>query len=120
MVVDSNEWDRDTLRDIAGSVKGMEWSGAYESAEEALSAMQIDTPELLVIAVELPEMNGLTLARRMQELHPKLQVIITAMSRHHATEAYEVGARGYIVKPFDKQNMIRLLEKVSDIGGARA
>lgn len=112
MVVDDNISDLEVVRQIVNSISFIEWAGEFTNPHEALSEMMRNPPDIVITAVELPEMNGLSLTGKMQEVLPRVLVIIAARNSHYATEAYEVGARGYLIKPFRQEDLLKLIGNV--------
>jgi two-component SAPR family response regulator len=111
MVIDDNMSDIEAIKQIVRSITSVDLVGSFVKPQEALCEMMRNAPDVVITAVELPEMNGLSLTRRLQEVLPEIHVIVAARSRHFAREAYEVGARGYLIKPFQKEKLFRLLVK---------
>ncbi|WP_424767689.1 response regulator [Paenibacillus sp. sgz302251] len=113
IVVDDNISDLEGIRQIADSISFVEWGGSFAKPQEALMMMMRNAPDVLITAVELPEMNGLSFTGRLQECLPRVHVIVAARSGQYAREAFEVGARGYLIKPFEKGSLLRLLGNVT-------
>jgi len=85
----------------------------YENAEQALDAMQKDTPEVLMTDIRMPGMSGLELAKHLHQSQPDIPVII--MTAHtdldSALASYESGAFEYLPKPFDLDEAVRLVQR---------
>jgi two-component system chemotaxis response regulator CheY len=80
------------------------------NGSDALAAIASERPDLVLLDVALPDINGLEVLRRVRSIDPSLPVImITGMADRTAfSEAMRSGAFGYIPKPFD----IRQIEPV--------
>ena len=78
------------------------------SAEEALSAIEDTTPELVLLDVVMPGVDGWQMLQRMQERHGSIPVIMFSgqVDATSANDAEERGARGFVGKPFDPQQLI--------------
>ncbi len=78
------------------------------SGEDALSVLNDANPDLVIMDVRMPEMDGLEVLRRIKESHPKVQVIMmTAFSTtEKAIEAIKLGAYDYLTKPFDNDELL--------------
>ncbi|MBU2621197.1 MAG: response regulator, partial [Proteobacteria bacterium] len=73
------------------------------SGEAGLNIVKKEVPDLVILDMRLPGMNGLETFRAIHKIEPKLPVIImTAFgSTETAIEATKLGAFDYILKPFD-------------------
>jgi DNA-binding NtrC family response regulator len=80
---------------------------AAESGEQALELVAQSTPDLMLLDVRLPGMDGLTTLQRSLGLHAEMAVIM--MSAHstvdNAVEAMKIGAIDFLVKPFPFQSL---------------
>jgi CheY-like chemotaxis protein len=78
------------------------------SAEEALEAIEGQAPDLVLLDVVMPGIDGWQMLQRMQERHGSIPVIMFSgqVGDTAAGDAEERGARGFIGKPFDPQQLI--------------
>ena len=83
---------------------------ARKSGVEALKQCAVNPPELMMLDIWMPEMDGLETLRRLRELVPHTQVMM--MSGHGSIEtavkAIKLGAYDYIEKPLSLENRMRL------------
>lgn len=88
-----------------------------KNGKEALDILDKEMPELVVMDIMMPGMNGLQALKEMRKDWPKLLVIImTAFgTTETAIEAMRLGAYDYILKPFDVKKMWELIEKALSI-----
>ena len=88
------------------------------SGETGLNLMKSKTPDLVILDVRLPGMNGLETFRRIHAMEPKLPVIImTAFgTTETAIEATKMGAFDYILKPFDIPEMLGVIGQALEAG----
>lgn len=86
---------------------------AAHSAEEGIAALQNSRPDVVVMDVKLPGMDGLAALQRMREIDARLPIVImTAFGTvSTAITAMKYGAYEYLVKPFDIERMRELIEK---------
>src|SRR4029079_3877860 len=106
LVVDDDERLREFMR-VNLEMEGYSVREAA-SAEEAREAIEHEAPELVLLDVVMPGVDGWQMLQRMQERHGSIPVI---MFRGHdeedyATDAEQRGARGFVGKPFDAQQLI--------------
>jgi excisionase family DNA binding protein len=78
------------------------------SGEEALAAIDDQAPDLVLLDVVMPGIDGWQMLQRMQERHGSIPVIMFSgqIDEQSAGDASERGARGFIGKPFDPQQLI--------------
>ncbi len=85
------------------------------SGEEALEKVQKEKPDILLLDIMMPRMNGLEVLRRVKEIDPAITIImITAFGDIDSyLDAMESGAFEYINKPFESEELIRMIDKIS-------
>ena len=83
------------------------------SAPQAIAAVEGDEFDLVISDIRMPEMSGLELLGRIEELSPETPVVmITAHgSTETAVEAMKQGAYDYVVKPFNVDELKLILQK---------
>ncbi len=85
----------------------------FESAEDALRALEDNSPRVLITDIRMPGMSGIDLLAKLKVEHPNLPVVImTAFSDlDSAVSAYEGGAFEYLPKPFDISEAMDIIER---------
>ncbi|HEX3525449.1 MAG TPA: sigma-54 dependent transcriptional regulator [Thermoanaerobaculia bacterium] len=85
----------------------------FGSGEEALSAFPNVKPDLVLLDLKLPSMDGLDTLKRLRALDPRLDVVM--MTAHgtivSAVEAMRCGAFDYVAKPFDNDELIMVIDR---------
>ena len=78
------------------------------SAEEALGSIEDQAPELVLLDVVMPGVDGWEMLQRMQERYGSIPVIMFSgqVDANSAGDAEQRGARGFVGKPFDPQQLI--------------
>jgi two-component system nitrogen regulation response regulator GlnG len=86
---------------------------SFEGADQVLSALRIEEPDVLLTDIRMPGTDGLALLSKMQSGHPDVPVII--MTAHSdldsAVSAYQGGAFEYLPKPFDVNEAVDLVRR---------
>ena len=78
--------------------------------EEAIKLVEEHKPDLVVMDIKMPNMDGITAAKRMAELKVPV-VLLTAFSQKELVEqAAEAGAMAYVVKPFTPTDLVPAIE----------
>ena len=85
----------------------------FESADNALQALEGETPQVIITDVRMPGMDGFQFLEKVQSDYPKLPVIV--MTAHsdldNAVNAYQGGAFEYLPKPFDVEEAVELTKR---------
>jgi DNA-binding NtrC family response regulator len=90
---------------------------AAASGEAAISMVNAEMPDLVIMGVRLPGMSGLEALRAIHEIEPKLPVIImTAGTTETAIEATKFGAFAYVLKPPDIPDLLALIGQAMEAG----
>lgn len=77
-----------------------------ENGIQAVQAARANEPDLIIMDIRMPELDGIEAARSIIQEHPCAIVFLTAYSEQDLVEAAsEVGAFGYLVKPFRKEDL---------------
>jgi len=100
LLVDDHQLVRDGLRARLGDIAEFEIVGEAASGQEALAAAECLRPDLALVDVGLPDMNGIELASALGARCPALRVLILSMydSPGYVRSAMQAGARGYVLK----------------------
>ncbi|MBI2294708.1 MAG: sigma 54-interacting transcriptional regulator, partial [Betaproteobacteria bacterium] len=88
----------------------------FSSAQEALAALNTETPQVVVSDIRMPGESGLELLQKARALHATLPVIImTAYSDlESAVTAFQGGAYEYLPKPFDVDHAVELIRRAME------
>jgi excisionase family DNA binding protein len=78
------------------------------SAEEGLAALDEELPDLILLDVEMPRMNGIEMLQRVRERHgvETIPVVMFSGKVEAEEEAQEAGAQAFIGKPFDPAHLL--------------
>jgi len=89
---------------------------SFSTAQDALSALETDTPQVVVSDIRMPGTSGLELLQQIKERLPDVPVIImTAYSDlDSAVSAFQGGAFDYLPKPFDVDHAVTLVRRALD------
>jgi two-component system, NarL family, invasion response regulator UvrY len=100
LIVDDQPPFRSAARTVIGLTAGFEVAGEAESGEDALEAVAAGAPDLVLMDINLPGINGIEAARRIRAEHPAVDVILlsTYSEADLPADAREVGALAYVHK----------------------
>lgn len=114
LVVDDEAWFREGLMKLISTNElGWEVVGEAADGEEALAAMELCTPDLVITDINMPVMDGLSLTERLSDSNPNVMVIILTGYREfeYAQRAVRYGAVEFLLKPFSLDEVYRVLRK---------
>jgi DNA-binding NarL/FixJ family response regulator len=112
LIVEDTESVRFALR-LALEYLGHEVVGTAIDGEEALEKCRCMHPELVVMDVRMPRMDGLTCAEKLSKQDPNAKVIIVTGGRATESDALRVGARGFVEKPFEIGHLNQLIASLA-------
>ena len=89
-----------------------------QSGHELLRYFETDPPDLLLMDVQMPEINGMDLCRQVVKLHPTVKVIAFSSfdDSNYVKQLFRTGARGYLLKNSDKFTILKAVETVMQGG----
>lgn len=113
LIADDALFMRMMLRDIL-SKNGFEVVGEAENGEEAVDRFRELKPDIALIDILMPLMDGLTATEKILEMDSSAKVVmISALSEsQYVDKALAIGAKDFIVKPFSPPNIAEVLERI--------
>lgn len=91
--------------------------GAVEDGRALVEAAATLRPELVLLDISMPLLNGIDAARRLKQQHPEIKIIFVTMhaDRAYVNEAFKAGASGYLLKRSAGAELLQAIESV--LGG---
>ncbi len=85
-----------------------------ETGAEAVWAYERWKPDLVIMDINMPEMDGLTAVRNILALDPEAKIVICSAlgERHLMLEALEMGVKDFITKPFQPNKVVEVIRKL--------
>ena len=92
---------------------GIELCGEAEDGEEALEKIFMLKPDILIMDINIPYVNGIEVSKKVKKVFPETQVIIlTAYGEfEYAKKAIKYGVSEYLLKPVEDQELVAVLEE---------
>lgn len=114
LVVDDSLFMRQMLRDILPKDK-FEIIGEASTGQEAIKRYEELRPDLVTMDITMPDMDGLEALKSIIKINNSAKIIMcSAMGQKPMIkEALEAGALDFIIKPFDRNKAIKIIEKVA-------
>jgi DNA-binding NarL/FixJ family response regulator len=117
-IVEDNADLRGTLARVLNRAPGHQCVGQYGDAESALKGLPKDTPQVVLMDINLPGMNGVECVRRLKQLLPG--VLIVMLTAYEDTDnifgSLEAGASGYLLKRSKSAEILEAIKEVVDGG----
>lgn len=101
LIIDDEKLARDLVKLYLEQHPDIVVAGEYANGVEALNSIASQSPDLIFLDVQMPDLNGFELLRELQPEKTPVVIFITAYDQF-ALKAFEVNAIGYLLKPFGK------------------
>ena len=113
-LADDHQVFREGIRLLLEKVPDMEMIGEADDGEEAVTKVSQLMPDVVLMDITMPKLNGLEATRQIKQKHPSIKVLILTM---HETDQYlsamlEVGVSGYLVKTTTSRELISAIKAV--------
>src|SRR6185437_15034350 len=113
-IVEDNDQLRGTLARLINREDGFKCISQYPSAEDAIESLPNDKPEVVLMDINLPGMNGVECVRKLKQLAPETQIVM--LTAYEDTEnifnALAAGANGYLLKRAPRAELLDALREV--------
>lgn len=118
-IVEDNRGTRESLTELLGRAPALRFVSAHPSGEDALQQMPSAAPDVVLMDINLPKMNGIECVARLKEQLPRTQVLMltTYEESDLIFDSLRRGASGYLLKNMPPAELIQAIEQVH-AGGA--
>lgn len=111
ILVDDEPLSLDLFRIECGNMPGFEVVGLFDNAADALSYAQSHPVDFALLDIDMPEMNGIELARRLRAYRPEMVIIFVTAHPEYAADAIHVKADFVVFKPYEREDILDALER---------
>ncbi|HWY34481.1 MAG TPA: response regulator transcription factor, partial [Nitrosopumilaceae archaeon] len=120
VIIEDDKTIRDSYVFLLENEPGFIITGSYSSYEEAQSKLSFDTPDIILLDVQLPGVRGVDAIPGLKKLLPAVQVLILTVyeSEEIVFTALKNGASGYLTKNTQTDKIIESIKEVLNGGGA--
>ncbi|GAQ26244.1 response regulator [Tepidanaerobacter syntrophicus] len=112
LIVDDAAFMRMMIKDIL-TKNGYQVSGEAENGAVAVQAYNELKPDLVIMDIAMPEMDGIEAVKKIKAIDPSAKIIMCSAMGQQAMviDAIQAGARDFVVKPFQPERVIEAVKK---------
>ncbi len=117
LIVDDEQLILDNISFILRQMDDVEIAGAFSDPVEALVQYESLAPDVTIMDINMPPMNGLEFAEKIREKDPKARIIFLTAYENYAIDAFAVHAMDYILKPVTTSKLKSSFDRILDEEG---
>jgi len=113
-IVEDNDQLRATLARVLNRADGFRLLSEYANGEEALKALPEQSPDVVLMDINLPVMNGVECVRQLKQVAPQVQVLMLTVyeDTENIFNALAAGASGYLLKRTPRAELLEAIREV--------
>lgn len=117
VIADDHQIVRDGIKSLLQNESNMEIAGEAENGEEAIALVEKRSPDLIIMDINMPVLDGIEATRIISEKYPKTRVLVLTMTseQQHIRKMIEAGAGGYILKNSGREELVSAINTI--VGG---
>jgi two-component system, LytTR family, response regulator AlgR len=115
LIVDDELLARQRLVRMVEKMEGFSVAAEAEGAEEAMAAIAAHDPDIVLLDIQMPGRDGLSLARDIAALEDPPAIIFCTAYDQYALDAFGTNAVGYLLKPVKAEQLLQVLEKATKL-----
>lgn len=114
LLADDHRMFRQGLRELIERKTPFEVVGEARTGNEVLALVPKLRPDIVLLDIQMPELDGINTARRLAQEYPALKIVMLTMYRQdeHLLEAIKAGIKGYLLKDADAEELIDVIVRV--------
>lgn len=120
VIADDEAPARARLRRLVDELDACEVVGEARHGREALELCESRRPDVLLLDIRMPDMDGLETARHLSRLDDGPAVIFTTAYDSYAIEAFDAQAVGYLLKPVRRERLLKALRQAARLSRSQA
>lgn len=117
-LIDDHKLFREGVKRILSFESSFEVVAEADDGKEANSIVEMYNPDVVLMDINMPEINGIEATKQLVENHPSIKVIILSIhdDENYVTHALQTGAQGYLLKEIDTESLLEAIQVVHDGG----
>ena len=113
MMVDDHQIVREGLGRMLELEPDMRVVAEASNADEAISQARVVDPDVIIMDIQMPGMDGIELTRRLTEDRPELKILVLTLYEDYLPEAIAAGAVGYLRKDLGREGIAQAIRTAS-------
>jgi len=116
LIADDHTLFRNGLQALLNLFPDIQVVGEASTGEEAISKSEVLQPDIILMDIQMPGVNGIEATRRINHTSPNIGIIVVTMFEDDDSvfSAMRAGARGYILKEANKEEVLRAIRAVAN------
>ncbi|WP_238900740.1 LytTR family DNA-binding domain-containing protein [Clostridium sp. YIM B02500] len=115
LIVDDEIGIRTIIKKILDKSGGFEIVGETDNGEEAIDIFKEHRPNVVFFDIEMPKCNGIDCARILTDIDPKTIIIFATAHAEYMSEAFQLYAFDYLIKPFKVERVMQTLDRIKNL-----
>ncbi|MFT3935253.1 MAG: response regulator transcription factor [Chitinophagaceae bacterium] len=113
-IIDDHQVVTEGICALLQNESGIEWMGSCKKPSDLLLLLKKDQPDVLLMDINLPEINGLDLCEQVKKLYPAIHILALSTSDEASTinRMLHNGASGYLLKDANKKEILTAIQEV--------
>lgn len=118
ILADDHELVRDGIKSLLSSESGIKVIDEASNGKEALECIEKQQPDVLIIDIRMPELNGIEAVKIVNQKYPNVKTLVLSMhdSEEYVVQSIQAGADGYLLKGSSKVEFLKALNTVATGG----
>lgn len=113
LIVDDEQAAREKLKIFLKQETDFEIVADAENGIDALLRVEDSSPDLIFLDIQMPKLDGLSVAVNLQH-KPEVQIVFVTGFNEYAIKAFEINAVDYLLKPYDKGRLKKTLDRIRE------
>lgn len=114
LLVDDHPVVREGLRRMLELEDDFQIVGEAAGAKEVLAQVESASPDVILMDIKMPGVDGIELTRQIKEKHPDYHIIMLTLYDEYLPRAIEAGAAGYLLKDIRREELARAIRAVRE------
>ena len=118
VLADDHPFVREGIRSFLAEFEDIDIVGEAATGAEILAMAEETRPDLILLDINLPDINGVEVLRRLQKAFPSISVLVLSVhnSREYVVQVARAGARGYLPKDVPPEELLQAIRCVQNGG----